>query len=377
MRRGLMGWDEAELPRSALSARLGRLQGAMARQGLEALLLYTNLVRPAAVCWLTGFTPYWIESVLLVPVNGRPMLATALSKRVADWIRTTAWLDEIVNTPKPGTAIGQRLAGCKRVGVLELDAMPAGLYDDMVAAAPAVELVDASAMFAAVRSGVDDAERRLIEKADALVVAALAQVDVSATDAGALAGLVEKHARLAGAEEAYIAIAPDLDLDRRLIQVSGPMPLARRFAVRGSIAYKGAWVRRTRSFARDPQGAKAMASADEWLAELASYIRARDALVLQIGWKGPVLLRAAQVHSRGWMAESCKGSYPLEVVDSSRSPSRDGPPGRYLVLSVDLTVDDVPWLGATPLFVNGTDFATIAMAHQVGQTSIDEPPSRP
>ena len=246
MRRGLMGWDEAELPRSVLTARLERLQAAMAHQGLEALILYTNLVRPAAVCWLTGFTPYWIESLLLVPATGRPMLATALSKRVADWIRTTAWLDEIVNTPKPGTAIGQRLAGCKRVGVLELDALPAGLYDDMVAAAPSVELVDASAMFAKVRGGgVDDAERKLIEKADALAVAALAEVDASATDAGALAGVVEKHARLAGAEEAYIAIAPDLDLDRRLIQVSGPVPLARRFAVRASIAYKGAWVRRT------------------------------------------------------------------------------------------------------------------------------------
>src|SRR5262245_12396390 len=355
MRRGLMGWDQAELPKSALAARLERLQAAMARENLDALLLYTNLVRPAAVCWLTGFTPYWIESLLLVPANGTPMLATALSKRVAEWIKTTAWLNEIVNTPRPGTAIGQRLAGCKRVGVLELDALPTGLYDDVVAAAPKIELGDASAMFASVRGGIDEAERRLIERADALAVAALDQVKASATDAGALAGLVEKHARLAGAEEAYIAIAPDLDLDRRLIQVSGPVPLARRFAVRASIAYKGAWVRRTKSFARDPQGARAIASADAWLTELASSINGRDTLLGQIGWKGPVLLRAAEVHSRGWMAESCGGSYPLQVVDSSRSPSRDGFfPGRYLVLSVDLTVDDVPWLGAAPVFVRAS-----------------------
>ena len=34
-----------------------------------------------------------------------------------------------------------------------------------------------------------------------------------AEDAGTLAGLVEKSARLAGAEEAYIAVAPDLDAD--------------------------------------------------------------------------------------------------------------------------------------------------------------------
>src|SRR5262245_44103537 len=121
MRRGLMGWDQAELPKSALLTRLAQLKAAMTRDRLDAYLIYTNLVRPSAVCWLTGFTPYWIESILLVPRNGPPTLATALSKRVADWIKTTAWLDQIVNTPRPGTAIGQRLAasGCKRVGVLE------------------------------------------------------------------------------------------------------------------------------------------------------------------------------------------------------------------------------------------------------------------
>src|SRR5262245_57007188 len=147
MRRGLMGWDEAELPRSVLTARLERLQAAMARHGLEALILYTNLVRPAAVCWLTGFTPYWIESLLRVPANGRPMLATALSKRVADWIRTTAWLDEIVNTPRPGKAIGERIAQLRRVGGLAFDAMPAGLYYDIVAAAPKVQVLDPPGMF--------------------------------------------------------------------------------------------------------------------------------------------------------------------------------------------------------------------------------------
>jgi hypothetical protein len=350
MRRGLMGWDEAELPRSALSARLERLQDAMVREGFDALLLYTNLVRPAAVCWLTGFTPYWIESLLLVPASGAPMLATALSKRVADWIRTTAWLDEIVNTPKPGTAIGQRLAGCKRVGVLELDALPAGLHDDMVAAAPAAELVDASAMFAAVRSGVDDAERSLIEKADALAVAALAQVDASATDAGALAGLVEKHARLAGAEEAYIAIAPDLDLDRRLIQVSGPVPLARRFGVRASIAYKGAWIRRARSFAKDAAGDAAMARAEPWLErQVTRMIRADRPLDAQVAETMEMLPGAAL---KKFMAEGTVGTYPLEVIDSSRSPSRHAQTvGACLVLSVDLTVDGVPWLGAAPMSV--------------------------
>src|SRR5262249_2574272 len=159
-----------ELPQAALAARRSSLMAAMERDGFDAYLIYTNLVRPSAVCWLTGFTPYWIDSILLVRRAGAPVLATALSKRVADWIRSTSWLDEIINTPKPGTAIGQRLAaeGCKRVGVLELDGFPAGFYEDLVAAAPVVAFVDATTAFAAARRQMDAAERGLIARADAI-----------------------------------------------------------------------------------------------------------------------------------------------------------------------------------------------------------------
>ena len=81
-------------------------------------------MRPSAVTWLTGFTPYWSDGIMLVRGRGAPVFATALSKRVANWIRTTDPLSEIVNTPKPGTPVGQRLAaaGRKRVGVLDYDA---------------------------------------------------------------------------------------------------------------------------------------------------------------------------------------------------------------------------------------------------------------
>jgi hypothetical protein len=53
-----------------------------------------------------------------------------------------------------------------------------------------------------------------------------------------------------------------------------------------------------------------------------------------------------------WMAESCTGSYPLSAVASLRSPQKDAPvDGQFLVLTVELTVDSAPWLGAAPLIV--------------------------
>src|SRR4051795_1800269 len=104
-----MQWNPQELPLAALEARIAPLRAGRASAGLDAFLIYTNLVRPSGVCWLTGFTPYWIESLLLVRRTGTPALATALSKRVSEWIRSTAHVEEIINTPKPGTAIGQQL----------------------------------------------------------------------------------------------------------------------------------------------------------------------------------------------------------------------------------------------------------------------------
>jgi hypothetical protein len=346
MRRGLMGWNAEELPIAALEARLSKLRAAMAKAGMDAFVVYTNNTRPSAVNYVTGFTPYWSDALMLIGKTGAPVFATALSKRVSEWIRTTDPLSEIVNTPKPGALMGERLAkdaAVKRVGVLEYDTLPAGLADDMATAAPAAEWIDGTALFAGLRREVDDAERKLLARTDALAVAALEQTWTGkAKDAGTLAGLIEQSARLAGAEETYIAVAPDLMADRRLNRTSQPTPLTDRFAVRASIAYKGCWVRRTRTFAKDT------AKADAWLDELAQSFDAKP-IAAQLDAKVKQLPGATLT---SWTTESCIGSYPLSAIASSRMPARDAlGNGQYLVLTVELTFDGKPWIGAAPLIV--------------------------
>jgi hypothetical protein len=208
--------------------------------------------------------------------------------------------------------------------------------------------VDASTLFASERRHIDAAERSLIARADALALGALEQVDTAnAADAGALAGAVEKHARLGGAEEAYIAIAPDLDADRRLIRVSHPAPLARRFAVRASVAYKGNWVRRTRSFAADAAGAAAVARGAAWLEETASGIELGRPLAPQLAAR---IARFPGAELRSYLAESCLGTYPLEVIAPPKSSTNAAVgEAEFLVLTVELAIDGVPWLGAIPV----------------------------
>jgi hypothetical protein len=347
MRRGLMGWNAEELPVAALEARLKKLRDAMAKAGMDAFVIYTNNTRPSAVNYVTGFTPYWSDALMLIGKTGAPVFATALSKRVSEWIRTTDPLSEIVNTPKPGTLIAERLAkaSVKKVGLLEYDTLPAGLADDMAEMLPGAEWLDGTALFAGLRRELDEPERKLLAKTDAIAVAALKQAETgNAKDAGTLAGLIEQSARLAGAEEAYIAVAPDLAADRRLNRTSQPTPLAAHFAVRGSIAYKGCWVRRVRTFGKDA------AKTDAWF----------DGVSIESG--KPIQNQLAEQLKKlpgasltSWMAESCIGSYPLSAIASSRAPEKTAlAKGQFVVLTVELTVDGAPWIGAKPLIAGGT-----------------------
>ena len=82
-----MRWDAGELPVSVLRGRVERMQSAMRGGGLDALILYTNFIRCAAVSWLTGFSPYWGDGIVVVPRQGDPLLATMLSKRMESWIQ--------------------------------------------------------------------------------------------------------------------------------------------------------------------------------------------------------------------------------------------------------------------------------------------------
>jgi hypothetical protein len=52
------------------------------------------------------------------------------------------------------------------------------------------------------------------------------------------------------------------------------------------------------------------------------------------------------------MAESCTGSYPLSVVASSRAGTNNSPvSGQLLVLTIELILDGLPWIGTAPLIV--------------------------
>jgi hypothetical protein len=340
MRRGLMAWDPKEIPIEALTARTRRLQDELERADRDAIILYTNFIRSAAVSYLTAFSPYWADGVLLVPREGGPVFATTLSKRVGEWIQTVKPIGDLVTSPTPARVLGQILTEKKarRVSILELDAFPSGLYQELAAAAPGIEVVDGTKIYAAART-IDDVERRLMIRADEIASAALENVDARRTNtAGNAVGEVEKSARMHGAEEVYVAIACDLDRDRRFARVSGALPLGTRFAIRATVAYKGTWVRRIRTYARNQRDRVAIDLANRWFE---TYLRAPDGERPRGKLHASLPSEAKGMH---WSAEGPLGTRPLAVLASNDGDlmSLSSAP----VFTAYFEISGVPWHGA-------------------------------
>jgi hypothetical protein len=344
MRRGLMQWNPEELPRSALDTRIALLRDCLRAEKLDGLVIYTNIARGAAVAWLSGFQPYWNEGLLYVPTaGGTPVFATALSKRVAEWIGSVMPVGEVTTTPKPALLIGQQIAksGGKRIGILELDDFPAGHAQLLLETAPGIQLIDATSAFAKARAHVDDAERNLLDHAARLADAGLAGIDPARTTSSQdLLGPCDEQARKGGAEECFATIAPDLSQSPSYLRTDTAGPLGTSFAVRSSLAYKATWVRRARSFTSDPALAARYAQAEAALATFKAPEDGRLDTAIRTHFAGN------GVEVRSWLAEQPRGGYPLTRVAGSNQGDDVWQAGAPFVLDIELSLGGTRWLGA-------------------------------
>lgn len=337
MRRGLISWSEEELPRAVLDARVAALQAVMTREGYDAVVAYTTPARAAAVSWLAGFVPYWNQGLLVVPRQGQPVLVSALSNRVNGWMRRNAYVADVRNSPRIGSETGKLVAGWSgsaRIGIVDLPHLPAVVVDDMAAEGHTVS--DASATFREVRVISDAADLALYEKAAGIAAAAFRAIDANVRDAGRMLARVDGEARRLGAEEVYPALATDLSRSRALVRIEGPAELGALWALRLSVAYKGAWVRMTRTIARDEAHLAAITA-------------------VEIGFRSMVgsLPDLSELErSRAWLVEGTRTALPLEPLAGSMFPEVEPlQPGSVVTVGVTLDVDGIGILAAAPVLI--------------------------
>ena len=343
MRRGLIARSPVELPDAVFDARLLRVRAAMLAAQLDALVIYTNNTRPAGVSWLAGFVPYWSEAVLVVPRERGPYLVAALSFRVKSWIERVSRLAEVLHTPRIGLKAAQQIAAARAdaaVGVVDFDGLPAGIAEDLREGGPALTFHDASTLFVALRSKADPAEITLAAKAAAIAHRSLATAqgenlnakNLNAKNLNAMIAAVEQEARRLGAEEIYVAAAPDLDRDGRFRRIEGEAALGKAFALRATVAYKGTWIRLVRSVCD---------------AVIAQQAAARFAQAV-------ALLPSAGGFSgfRSWLVEGCRMAQPLDPLMGSRLDEGNAPqPGALVSVQAALEIDGRTVLLGAPALI--------------------------
>jgi hypothetical protein len=240
MKRGLITWDQSELPTAVFDARLASARAALAEQDLPVLLIYTDVWRSNQARYFTNFMPYWNRSLAVIPRDAAPVLLCGLSPRVYPWIRSVSIFEEIRPANQLSTALaalcGER--GWSRIGVLDLPRLP----HEVKLPVPAIDLS---------LPIVDDAARAMHRKAAALARSTLeGELPAAAglTDYQ-FTGRLERILRRAGAE----------DLIVQMNAGSGP-PRPARGAVLGekysiciALEYRGHWAKVTR--ARGPDAA--------------------------------------------------------------------------------------------------------------------------
>ncbi|MDB5964738.1 MAG: hypothetical protein JWQ72_1238 [Polaromonas sp.] len=355
MRRGLISWSREEMPVAALDSRITRLQTAMRTENIDALLVYTSFAQPSAVNWISNFTPYWSEALLVLLPEGGPMLLASLTRRVHPWIKEVSHIHEVVMAPRLGVGavalLGERARAGARVGVVGLDSLPWAVAEPLVNAYPGDTLVDASAMFASVRQPADPEERALATKAAGMVDTALKAGPTGAQKVSDVAAAVEAFTRLAGAEEVLQRFAPDLGKSAVLQRMEGDAPLGKRYALEVSVAYKGSWVRASRSVAEDAPSS--WMAAEEWFAAATAGLHTAANGKLALAAPGKLV---------GWTVEACIGLQPLNVILAQDRPQvMSLPAGSVAVFSVQLELDDGPWHRAVTVFMGDAATQTVVI----------------
>ena len=344
MRRGLIARSPVELPDAVFDARLDRVRAAMRDAKLDALVIYTNNTRTAGVSWLVGFVPYWSEALLVVPRDGAPYLVAALTFRVKTWIERVSRIGEVLHNPRVGLKAAQQIASLQKnaaVGIVDFDGLPAGIADDMREGGPGLALSDAEPLFAALRAKADPADIALAGKAAAIAYQALSQARGARLN-GMIAN-AEQQARLDGAEEIYLAAAPDLARDSRFMRIEGEVALGNSFALRATVAYKGTWVRLVRTYCDADIARKAAARFAQAVAQLPS----------DSGFAG----------FTSWLVEGCRMAQPLDPLIGSRLGEGYPPlPGALVSVQAALAIDGQTVLLGAPALIGRSGEASSLIA---------------
>lgn len=245
MKRGLVSWDKNELPLEEMTARLDAVQALARKHSVDTVVVYSDVWRSNDARYVSNYMPYWNRAFVVVPLEEKPILLCSLSPRVYPWIKTVTVHETIIASPSPPATLFKQCAerGWKRVGVVDLEGLPADLHAELTAGN--IEIVDIPR--GELRPAPTDVEVRMHARAAQMAREVLERVLAAGGERTdhELTGQLERDLRHAGAEDVVILVSdgegPPVPAEGRKV---GP-----HTSVVVAIEYNGHWAKVTRNLA--------------------------------------------------------------------------------------------------------------------------------
>lgn len=353
MRRGMMEWQAEEVPAALLSQRIQAVAEHCRQQGLSAMFFYSNFTRPVDISTLTHFVPFWSQALLAVTADGQSAIAMATTGRTVQWIRSSSVVDHVLVSSQIGHALAdwalqvipQNTA--QAIGVVHPSDIPALLLKQIQSRLPTYERVDESAWWAHAASSWDAPE---LVQAKVRSIARQAFTALEATyieDAHTIVAVTDGFCRAQGAEEVSVYIAPSVNTSTKLHRIEGPVTLGDQVTVQISLAYKGHWIRQTRTYTLVDQRLivhPLCSSAETALSPMTT--------VQEITCWAQQIAQNTQSQLKHWRIEGPKNGMPLANLisaDSSNAVFASPPSHACLTLHLETSNGPVIWGGPLPV----------------------------
>lgn len=95
LKRGCSIWDKEAMPEEEFRARLDALRHQMARQGLDALVIYGDNWSYADLCYLTNYFPKVRGGIGVIPRSGPLALLLNIGSRDVPFAKSLTWVEDV------------------------------------------------------------------------------------------------------------------------------------------------------------------------------------------------------------------------------------------------------------------------------------------
>ena len=156
LKRGCSTWDRQQMPQEEYQSRLESLRQQIARQGLDALVIYGDNYNYADLCYLTNYFPKVRGGIGIIPRSGPISLLLNIGSRDVPFAKSLTWVDDVRASSQVGRdgaeILKQKGLGQAKVGLMDSGkGFPLPQLEEMKEGLPQVEWQSSDSMLQQMR----------------------------------------------------------------------------------------------------------------------------------------------------------------------------------------------------------------------------------